>query len=62
MTPNAKKPYRLSSPNKKLKSKDMPEYIVSIREVEKVTGLDFLSSLPEEEQDRVETARQKEIW
>lgn len=48
--------------NQKLKTADMPQYMVTVRDVEKVTGLDFLSALPREEQDKIETATRTELW
>jgi endonuclease G len=49
-------------PNKALKSNYMPQYIVSIREVEKATGLDFLSHVDKLVQDVIETKRAVELW
>lgn len=49
-------------PNKPLKSSNMPQYIVSIREVEKVTGLDFLSNVTQQIQDVIETQKAVEMW
>lgn len=49
-------------PNKKLKTKDMPNYIVSIREIEKKTGLNFLSTLNQRVQDVVEGGKAVGGW
>jgi endonuclease G, mitochondrial len=49
-------------PNKPLYTKDMPKYIVTIRDVEEKTGLDFLSGLDEDKQDAVETKKAEAVW
>lgn len=54
-------------PNQKLDTADMPKYIVTIRDIEKKTGLDFLSNLDQDVQDAIETKRHKgcginELW
>jgi endonuclease G len=49
-------------PNVKLKASDMPNYIVTVREVEAKTGLDFLSRLRPKIEDMVETARAEALW
>lgn len=40
-----------------VETEDMPNYIVSIREVEKKTGLNFLSALNQRVQDVVEVEK-----
>lgn len=49
-------------PNEKLRTADMPNYIVSIREVEAKTKLNFLSKLKKRIQDVVETVRAEGLW
>lgn len=49
-------------PNKKLKSKDMPNYIVSIRDIEKQTGLNFLSTLSQRIQNIIESEKAADLW
>ena len=49
-------------PNIKLQSSDMPSYIVTIREVEEKTGLNFLSSLKPKIEDAVELTKAEELW
>ena len=49
-------------PNEKLKSEDMPKYLVPVREVEKKTGLDFFAPLPDSEEERIETVRAPRLW
>lgn len=49
-------------PNKKLKTEDMPNYIVSIREIEKETGLNFLSTLNQRVQDVIEGGKAVGGW
>jgi endonuclease G len=49
-------------PNQKLNTADMPKYIVSIRDIEEKTDLNFLSKLRKRLQDSVETEKAAELW
>jgi endonuclease G len=49
-------------PNKAINTDDMPNYIVSIREVEDLTGLDFFPELEKNVQDMIETSKAPAIW
>ncbi len=49
-------------PNKDLRGHAYGEYLVSIDEIEQMTGLDFLSSLPKDVQDKVESKKAERIW
>ena len=49
-------------PNVKLKSSDMPNYIVTVREVEGKTGLNFLSRLRPKIEEAVETVKADGMW
>lgn len=49
-------------PNSKLISEDMPKYITTIRDVEKQTGLDFLSELDIQVQDVIELKKAATLW
>jgi len=49
-------------PNEKLDTKDMPKYIVTIRDIEKKTGLDFLSKLDKHVQDIIENKKARGLW
>lgn len=49
-------------PNEPLDAAKIASYIVSVRDVEALTGLDFLSVLEEELQNTVETVRQEKLW
>ncbi len=49
-------------PNEALVTEDMPLYIVSIRDIEEKTGLDFLSSFEKDLQDSIETNRADGLW
>jgi DNA/RNA endonuclease G (NUC1) len=40
----------------------MPKYIVTIRNVEQKTGLDFLSDLDKKVQDVIENKKAKGLW
>lgn len=48
--------------NKKLKTKDLPKYIVSVDEVEQKTGLNFLSEINDVTEDIVEGVKQPSMW
>lgn len=48
-------------PNASLKTEDTPKYIVTIRDVEKKTGLNFLSNLDEHVQEVIENKKAKEL-
>jgi endonuclease G len=49
-------------PNQKLNNADMPKYIVTIRDVENKTGLDFLSNLYPDVQNVVENKKAQGLW
>ena len=49
-------------PNQKLDTKDLPTYIATIRDVEKVTGLDFLSNFDSDVQTVVGNKKAQEVW
>jgi endonuclease G len=49
-------------PNKPLSIDDMPSYIVSVRDIEELTGLDFLNSLTKSVEDKVETEKAGGLW
>ena len=60
--PNKTEAIAFIMPNEKLDSKNMPNYIVTIRDVENKTGLDFLSKLDRHVQDVIETKKAKGLW
>ncbi|MGA2465849.1 MAG: DNA/RNA non-specific endonuclease [Thermodesulfobacteriota bacterium] len=60
--PNKREAIAFIMPNRELNTKDMPKYIVTIRDVEGKTGLDFLSSLDKELQDKIETKKEDGLW
>ena len=49
-------------PNEPLNISDLPDYIVSIHDVEKQTGLDFLNSLNKTVENDVETKIAEGLW
>ncbi|KAF0221119.1 MAG: DNA/RNA non-specific [Geobacteraceae bacterium] len=49
-------------PNEPLDPSDIPNYIVTIGEVEEQTGLDFLKNLTKSVEDVVETEKAQELW
>jgi len=42
--------------------KDLPNYIVQIRDIEDLTGLDFLSALDKQKQDSIEIKKADGLW
>lgn len=49
-------------PNAKAKNDKLPSFITSIKEIERITGLDFLDSLPDEQEDELENKRPDALW
>ena len=49
-------------PNQRLKSKDLPKFIVSVDEVEQETGLDFLSKINDSVENLIESRVQAGLW
>ena len=49
-------------PNKKLKSKDLPTFIVSVDQVEALTDLDFLSEIEDSIEDLIESKKSECLW
>ena len=62
MDPRQKEAIAVIMPNRKLKTEDLPNYLVSVREVEKETGLHFFSTLPLAEQEKLESAAAPRLW
>ena len=60
--PNAQEAIAFIMPNAPLETKDMPLYIVSIRDIEMETGLNFLSTLHRKEQNRIEKSKAEMPW
>ena len=60
--PNTLEAIAFIMPNKPIDKKGMAKYIVTIRDVEAKTGLDFLSGLNTQLQDIVETKKQTGLW
>jgi endonuclease G len=49
-------------PNRPLRTRNLPKYIASVREIEAITGLNFLSALPRKEQNRIEKVKARKMW
>lgn len=49
-------------PNENLAGHELREYLVSIDEIEALTGLDFLSNLPDDVERTVEALEPTAIW
>ena len=49
-------------PNKHLQSNVVSRYLVSIREIEEKTGLNFLSNLDNETQNKIEKVKLEKMW
>lgn len=62
LDPKQREAIALIMPNHPLKTEDMPNYLVPVREVEKQTGLEFFSIFSAEEQERIETTRAPALW
>ena len=60
--PNKAEAIAFIMPNQKLDSADMPKYIVTIRDIEKKTGLDFLSNLDQDVQGVIENKKAQGLW
>jgi endonuclease G len=60
--PQAKEAIAFMLPNEPIDTKDLPLYIVPVRHIEYMTGLNFLSKLPRKEQNRIEKASPTEMW
>jgi len=60
--PNKEEAIAFFMPNELLKTSEMPKYIVSIRDIEAKTGLDFLSALDKGTQDNIETKKPTGLW
>lgn len=61
-SPGDQKSIAFIMPNRSLNTKDMPKYIVSVREVENETGLDFFDVLSKETQDSFESNSAPALW
>ena len=49
-------------PNQKIDGSVLQEYLVTVRDVEKKTGLDFLSNMDKDVQDIIENKKQAVLW
>ena len=49
-------------PNEKLTGRELAEFVVAIREIEALTGLDFLSAINADVQMMIETNRAERVW
>lgn len=61
-SPEDQKAIAFIMPNRSLNIKDMPKYIVNVREVENETGLDFFATLSKEIQDSFESNSAPALW
>jgi endonuclease G, mitochondrial len=62
LDPKLKEAIAVIMPNRKLRTEDMQNYLVSVREVEKQTGLHFFTALPAADQDRITSAEAPRLW
>lgn len=60
--PKAQEAIAFMMPNRPLNTKDMPKYIVSVREVEIATGLDFFNTFNRATQESIESVKPSAIW
>lgn len=49
-------------PNQKITGKKIEDFLVSIDEIERLTGIDFLSALPDDKEDALEAKKAAQIW
>jgi len=59
--PEAEEAIAFLMPNAPLETKDLPKYIVSIREIEAETGLNFLSAHSRKQQNKIEKTKATDI-
>jgi len=59
--PERKEAIAFLLPNEAIPTKDLPNYTTTVREIEYITGLNFLSKLPRKEQNRIEK-RVSPMW
>jgi endonuclease G, mitochondrial len=62
LDPRQKEAIAVIMPNRKLRTEDLPNYLVSVRDVEKKTGLHFFSTLSVTDQDKIESAKAPFLW
>ena len=62
LDPRQKEAIAVIMPNRKLRTEDLPNYLVSVREIQKQTGLHFFSTLSVAEQDKIESAKAPRLW
>lgn len=60
--PNRMEALAFILPNENLSGHHCSEFLCSIDEIEKMTGLDFLSVLPQDVQEKVESRKADKIW
>jgi endonuclease G len=60
--PKEKEAIAFFMPNEPIKTSEMPLYMVTIRDLEEKTGLDFLSALDKQMQDSIETKKPAGLW
>lgn len=61
-SPGDQKAIAFIMPNRGLNTQDMPKYIVSVRDVEKETGLDFFGGFSDDIQDSFELEKAPALW
>lgn len=49
-------------PNKEIPSENLPDYIVSIDDIEKDSGIDFLGELEDNEEAVIEAKKEEDLW
>lgn len=60
--PNTDEVIAFIMPNMSFNTNDLPNYIVRIRDIEDLTGLDFLSALDKQKQDSIEIKKADGLW
>lgn len=49
-------------PNAKAKNEQLASFLVSVHDIERVTGLDFIDQLPDDQEDELESKRAEKLW
>ena len=62
LDPGQKESLAVIMPNRKLRTEDMKNYLVSVREVERQTGLHFFTTLSTTDRDRISSREAPGLW
>ena len=60
--PNSPQALAFLLPNQKITGKKIGDFLTSIDEIERLTGIDFLSALPDDKEDALEAKKATQVW